>query len=87
VVHLSQVKPPHKLLNSLKGEESPKVFLTPFNCAPKSPKGDLKDKNLLCLAPFRGLGAQLKATLGLNSLKGTVFKDKATNIFQVLSPL
>jgi hypothetical protein len=25
------------------GEESPKVFLTPFNCAPKSPKGDFKD--------------------------------------------
>jgi tetratricopeptide (TPR) repeat protein len=38
--------------------------------APKSPKGDLKDKNLLCLAPFRGLGAQLKVTLILSSPLG-----------------
>jgi hypothetical protein len=30
-----------------KGEESPKVFLTPFNCAPKSPKGDFKEDTIL----------------------------------------
>jgi len=28
--------------------------------APKSPKGDFKPKISRCLAPFRGLGAQLR---------------------------
>jgi len=62
------------VLSPLKWEESPKVFCHLFNCAPKSPEGDLKDKNLLCLAPFRGLGAQLKATLGLSSGLGAQFQ-------------
>ncbi|MEN9461062.1 MAG: hypothetical protein RIS84_1082 [Pseudomonadota bacterium] len=35
----------HVMLNLMAvSDENPKVFLTPFNCAPKSPKGDFKDK-------------------------------------------
>ena len=31
-----------------------------INQAPKSPQGDFKHLNYLCLAPFRGLGAQFQ---------------------------